>query len=154
MNRTCFSCSYCREPKAHLKCSRCMTNRYCDSTCQRADWAKHKQTCKPCTSEYIAELAALKKDLIYPGVGDVVAAVHKHTGKTTIIFGGDDIYWLCASDVSSLVPSIVWASKSGHNPAINITAIQGDLKPLKLPEIPHNYFFRVSEEGIEIIPKE
>jgi hypothetical protein len=38
-------CSACGADYAALRCSRCMTARYCNAVCQRADWAAHKGGC-------------------------------------------------------------------------------------------------------------
>ena len=37
----------CSKDMAALKCGRCLTERYCNTTCQRANWAAHKKVCKP-----------------------------------------------------------------------------------------------------------
>ncbi|KAF8535830.1 hypothetical protein BDD12DRAFT_796758 [Trichophaea hybrida] len=49
MKRTnrCFGCRKEEEDGAKLMtCSRCKVVRYCSATCQKADWKKHKLTCK------------------------------------------------------------------------------------------------------------
>lgn len=42
-----ITCSYCGNPSAQVrKCGRCGGVRYCDQTCQKADWKAHKPYCK------------------------------------------------------------------------------------------------------------
>ncbi|KAK9809365.1 hypothetical protein WJX73_009050 [Symbiochloris irregularis] len=39
-------CANCNQP-GNLKCTKCMTVRYCSRECQKADWkVMHKKTCK------------------------------------------------------------------------------------------------------------
>ena len=38
-------CHNCNADNASLKCSACIFTRYCNSTCQRADWSKHCKVC-------------------------------------------------------------------------------------------------------------
>ena len=48
LSKDLVSCDYCKNLKANnviLKCSRCLTTYYCDKTCQRADWSRHKNEC-------------------------------------------------------------------------------------------------------------
>jgi hypothetical protein len=38
-------CCYCEAPKARNKCAKCEKARYCDATCQAADWKEHRKCC-------------------------------------------------------------------------------------------------------------
>jgi hypothetical protein len=40
-------CAKCNDKDGTNRCSRCRYQRYCSTTCQRADWADHKNKCKP-----------------------------------------------------------------------------------------------------------
>jgi hypothetical protein len=39
-------CYYCEASRARSKCAKCKKARYCDATCQKADWAEHKKCCQ------------------------------------------------------------------------------------------------------------
>jgi hypothetical protein len=39
-------CMHCDSKTGTMQCSACHFARYCDSTCSRADWSKHKTQCK------------------------------------------------------------------------------------------------------------
>ncbi|KAF9069534.1 hypothetical protein BDP27DRAFT_1293847 [Rhodocollybia butyracea] len=42
-----YQCSWCENPSAVLrKCKGCAKTRYCDASCQRLHWGKHKKECK------------------------------------------------------------------------------------------------------------
>lgn len=42
------TCGNCLKTSTHLKrCSKCLTERYCDRDCQRAHWKTHKKVCAP-----------------------------------------------------------------------------------------------------------
>lgn len=49
-NRTpkhkCIECGSIKKPSSLPKCSGCNYARYCSPTCQRADWARHKEQCR------------------------------------------------------------------------------------------------------------
>lgn len=153
MNTIHFNCSYCNKSGVHLKCSRCMADRYCDSTCQRADWTKHKQTCEPSTPEYLNGIAALKKALVFPGVSDLIAALHHHTGKVVMISIRSDAYVLYTSKMSRDTPAVVLESRDANPPSSDLF-FEGEpsqiLPPLRDPE---KYLFWVSEEGVKGILK-
>lgn len=40
-------CNYCYSRAASKQCSQCKQVCYCDRSCQRADWKRHKQECVP-----------------------------------------------------------------------------------------------------------
>jgi len=47
-----FQCAHCGREKMGLpKCSRCEKVRYCNETCLRNHWKKHKKVCKPVPSK-------------------------------------------------------------------------------------------------------
>ena len=39
-------CSNCGRDNASKACGRCMTQVYCSTECQRADWKRHKASCQ------------------------------------------------------------------------------------------------------------
>lgn len=43
--KECEQCGLPPSPKGKLKCSACLSVYYCNSTCQRAHWPKHKTRC-------------------------------------------------------------------------------------------------------------
>jgi hypothetical protein len=45
-------CAFCRSSKNLLRCSRCKIASYCNSTCQKRHWKKHKALCSALTDQY------------------------------------------------------------------------------------------------------
>eukprot|EP01088_Endostelium_zonatum_P003254 TRINITY_DN14467_c0_g1_i1.p1 TRINITY_DN14467_c0_g1~~TRINITY_DN14467_c0_g1_i1.p1 ORF type:complete len:145 (-),score=45.10 TRINITY_DN14467_c0_g1_i1:37-441(-) len=43
------NCSTCKKEAATKKCSYCKTVSYCNPTCQKKDWPRHKQICNMIT---------------------------------------------------------------------------------------------------------
>lgn len=41
-------CGHCGKSENLKTCNRCRLTRYCGPECQKADWKKHKATCRPC----------------------------------------------------------------------------------------------------------
>jgi len=47
------SCSFCGNPNAQNLCGKCLKACYCDTTCQRNDWPRHKPVCVQHAAEAI-----------------------------------------------------------------------------------------------------
>jgi hypothetical protein len=45
-------CAFCRRSQNLLRCSRCNIASYCNSTCQKRHWKKHKALCSALTDQY------------------------------------------------------------------------------------------------------
>ena len=44
VDSTCFACGASKDTVVLRKCARCSCARYCDESCQRADWKRHRKT--------------------------------------------------------------------------------------------------------------
>lgn len=62
---TCAACQAAGGAEASNICSACKSARYCNATCQRADWKRHKPICQAIVSTLVRaeEVAALDKTI-------------------------------------------------------------------------------------------
>jgi hypothetical protein len=67
IKRALAMCGRCRMIGRWRKCARCRAAYYCGAACQRADWPRHRDGCRP------------------PGLGvpDLAAVPHSHAAKST-----------------------------------------------------------------------
>lgn len=62
--RTVYACSFCGKTMiSRQTCSRCRLNQYCNATCQKQDWPKHKPQCKPVAERKHEGVVMPKKNL-------------------------------------------------------------------------------------------
>ena len=55
------ACAHCKKTTEKLKCSKCRCVVYCSATCQKADWEKHKTSCKPSLTYVSEQVTTLHK---------------------------------------------------------------------------------------------
>ena len=48
-------CATCGNIEAKMKCGRCSSEVYCDESCQRENWTRHKNGCKPGRNALVAK---------------------------------------------------------------------------------------------------
>ena len=73
-------CSNCGRGNASKTCGRCMTQVYCSTECQRADWKRHKASCQSVEGmEASADAAKAAADPSRSGIekSDLFQAIHK-----------------------------------------------------------------------------
>ena len=73
-------CSNCGRDNASKTCGRCMTQVYCSTECQRADWKRHKASCQSVEGmEASADAAKAAADPSRSGIekSDLFQAIHK-----------------------------------------------------------------------------
>lgn len=100
MQRIDLCCNTCLNPNALLKCARCLSARYCDPTCQRADWPSYKSKCSSVTNEYKQGISNLREALANREVGRVAANIYRRTGKAVGIRHDGKKYWLTSGDLT------------------------------------------------------